>query len=284
MKLTSALTVACVLVVTARIAGQGVGLPRTPWGEPDLRGTWPGSSVASVSFERDPSFGTRATLTPEETAKQNAMIDSQTFGEQANCLAELAHAPAITSLVVDPENGRLPTMTEDGARRAAAWRLVADPEFPAGSADQMRPYDRCISRGVLGSAFPNVYGSGMQIHQAPGVVVIRYEMVHEARIIPIDRRPHLSPAIRSYMGTPEAPGTATRSLSRRRTSTAGPARMHVGDGNPTSAALRLVERFRLRDERTLLDEVRIEDPQTWLPHVSCTNTRVTRGTTPYETS
>jgi len=265
MKFTAAVTLACLLVVTAGIAGQGARLPTTPWGEPDLRGTWPGSSVASVSFERDPSLGTRATLTPEETARQNAIIDSQIFGEQANFLAELAHAPAITSLIVDPENGRLPPMTEDGARRAAAWQLVADPEFPAGSADQLRPYDRCISRGVLGSAFPNVYGSGMQIHQAPGVVVIRYEMVHEARIIPIGRRAHLSPAIRSYMG--DARGSwdgdtlvvETTNFNGRTGSYA-----RNGDGNPTSTALRLVERFRLRDERTLLYEVRIEDPQTWL--------------------
>ena len=262
-------TAACVLAFVVGIAtgaaGQRTHLPRTPWGDPDLQGTWPGGPVFAVPFERDPALGTRATLSSEETAKRNAEIDAQITGPaQGNLFPELGHAPALTSLVVEPENGRLPPMTADGARRAAEWRARADPEFPAAGAEELRPYDRCISRGVLGSTFPNVYSSGMQIHQAPGYVVIRYEMVHEARIIPLDRRPHLSPAIRSYMGDArgvwdgEALVVETTNFNGRTGSYA-----RNGDGNPTSTALRLVERFHLQDDRTLLYEVRVEDPQTW---------------------
>ena len=240
--------------------------PRTPWGDPDLQGTWPGGPVMSVPFERAPELGTRATLTDEEVAKRNAEIDAQLAGPpQANFWPELGRGSTQTSLIVEPENGRLPPMTEDGARRAKAWRVVADPAYPAAGPAELRPYDRCITRGVLGSAFPNVYGSGMQIHQAPGLVVIRHEMVHEARIIPLDRRPHVSPAIESYMGDPrgwwegETLVVETTNFNGRTGSYA-----RNGDGNPTSTALRLVERFRLRDAGTLLYEVVVEDPRTWV--------------------
>ena len=250
----------------------------------------------SVPFERAPQLGTRATLSDEEAAKRNAAIDAELSGPpSANFWPELGHAPPLTSLVIEPENGRLPPMTEDGARRANDWRVSADPAYtPAGPAE-LRPYDRCITRGVLGSAFPNQYGSGMQIHQAPGFVVIRHEMVHEARVIPLDpsalrepqgrpeesrgttgsasarapskadRRPHLSPAVQSYMGNPrgwwEGDTLVVETTNfNGRTGSYG----RNGDGNPTSTALRLTERFRLRDSDTLLYEVLVEDPQTWV--------------------
>jgi hypothetical protein len=105
----------------------------------------------------------------------------------------------------------------------------------------------------------------MQIHQAPGFVVIRYEMVHEARVIPLDRRPHLSTKIRSYMGDARGAWDGD-TLVVETTNFNGLTGSYGrnGDGNPTSTALRLVERFRLQDERTLLYEVRVEDPQTWV--------------------
>jgi hypothetical protein len=239
--------------------------PRTPWGDPDLQGTWPGGPVASVPFERDPALGTRATLTRAEAATRNADVDAQVAFAPGGLFPELGHTPPLTSLIVEPDNGRLPAMTEDGARRAEAWRVLADPDFPASGPADLRPYDRCISRGVLGSAFPNIYGSGMQIHQAPGFVVIRHEMVHEARIIPLDGRPHLSPAIQTYMGDSRGRWDGdtlvveTTNFNGRTGSYA-----RNGDGNPTSTALRLIERFRLRDAGTLLYEVQIDDPRTWL--------------------
>ena len=105
----------------------------------------------------------------------------------------------------------------------------------------------------------------MQIHQAPGVVVIRYEMVHEARVIPLDRRPHVSSVIQSYMGDSRGRWEGDTLIVETthfngRTGSYG----RNGDGNPTSTALRLVERFRLRDANTLLYEVLVDDPQTWV--------------------
>jgi hypothetical protein len=254
---------AAVVLASASPAAQG--LPRTAWGDPDLQGTWPGTSVYSVPFERAPELGTRAVLSEAELAQRNKSIDQQNASlALANFWPELAHTPPLTSLVVEPGNGRLPPLTEDGARRAQAWRVIADPAYQPASAADLRLYDRCITRGVLGSAFPNQYGSGMQIHQAPGVVVIRYEMVHEARIIPLDRRPHVASAIQSYMG--DARGwwegdtlvVETTNFNGRTGSYA-----RNGDGNPTSTELRLVERFRRRDADTLVYEVLVDDPRTW---------------------
>jgi hypothetical protein len=238
---------------------------KTPWGDPDLQGTWPGGQVFAVPFERDPKLGTRATLTPVEAAKRNADLDADLADSSANFFPEIDHTPPQASLIVEPENGQLPVMTEGGAQRAYRWRMVANPEYPALGPEELRPYDRCITRGVLGSAFPNSYSSGMQIHQAPGFVVIRYEMIHEARIIPLDGRPHLGKALRSYMGDSrgrwegDALVVETTNFNGRTGSYA-----RNGDGNPTSTALRLIERFRLRDARTLLYEVRVDDPETWV--------------------
>jgi hypothetical protein len=256
------------MVATAQtplVAESAAAVPRTPWGDPDLQGTWPAGPVFSVPFERAPEFGTRATLSDEETAKRNAGIDARLASPpMGNFWPELGHAPPLTSLVVEPADGRLPPLTADGERRAQEWRAKADPSYrPIGAADA-RPYDRCITRGVLGSAFPNEYGSGMQIHQSPGFVVIRYEMVHEARVIPLDRRPHVSTAIQSYMG--DARGWwEGETLVVETTNFNGHTGSYGrnGDGNPTSTALRLVERFRLRDAGTLLYKVRVKDPETW---------------------
>ena len=260
-----ALTLVLILApVLARHAASQT-LRRTPWGDPDLQGVWPGGSVFAVPFERDPGLGTQRTLSPEETARRNADVDAQAGFVSGNFFPELGHAPELTSLISDPENGRLPPMTEDGGRRAAAWRIIADPEYPAAGPEELRPYDRCITRGVLGSAFPNSYSSGMDIFQSPGYVVIRYEMIHETRIIPLDRRPHVSPAIRLYMGDSRGRwegDTLVVETTNFNGLTGSYARN--GDGNPTSSALRLVERFRLQDAKTLSYEVRVEDPQTWV--------------------
>jgi hypothetical protein len=245
--------------------------PRTVWGDPDLSGTWPSGPLITIPFERPPEMGTRATLTAEEAAARDAAIDAALSAPASPAAFlqpfwnEYGRAPALTSLVTDPANGRLPDMTADGSRRAQEWRTKAAPTYPYASAQELRPYDRCITRGVLGSAFPNVYSTGMQIVQAPGFVVIRHEMIHEARVIPLDRRPHLDPAITSYMGDPRGRWEGD-TLAIETTNFNGRTGSYArnGDGNPTSQALRLTERFRLVNADTLQYEVRVEDPRTWV--------------------
>ena len=155
-------------------------------------------------------------------------------------------------------------MTADGARRAETWRTKAAANYAHAGPEDLRPYDRCISRGVLGSQFPNIYASAYWILQTPGQVVIHHEMVHETRVIPLDGRPHIAAGIRQWMGDSRGRwdgDTLVVETANSNGRTGSYARN--GNGNPTSEALRLVERFRLADSGTLDYEVRIEDPLTW---------------------
>jgi len=233
--------------------------------------------MIDVPFERPASFGTRAALTEAEFAQLAAAIQQQTaadligtpgVGEEAvgspRLWLEHGQPSRQASLIVDPPDGRLPPMTEDGARRAKAWPS-GNPAEGFASAASFSVYDRCITRGVLGSTFPNLYGSGIEILQAPGLVVIRYEMIHESRIIPLNDRPHLSQAIRSYMGDPRGRWDG-QTLVVETTNFNGRTGSYArnGNGNPTSEALTLVERFTRRSADTLDYEVTVNDPLTWM--------------------
>ena len=239
---------------------------RTAWGHPDMQGVWVSSAVIGVPFERPEELGTRALLTAEELAARHAAAAARVRPKMVPPAgwAERRTSPALASLVVDPPNGRLPPMTADGARRAEIWRTKAAGNYAHAGPEDLRPYDRCISRGVLGSQFPNIYASAFQIFQTPGQVVIHHEMVHETRVIPLDGRPHIGAGILQWMGDSRGRWDGA-TLVVETTNSNGRTGSYArnGNGNPTSTALRLVERFRLGDRNTLDYEVRIEDPLTW---------------------
>ena len=102
------------------------------------------------------------------------------------------------SLLVDPPNGRLPALTA-AAQQREADRRANSPAQPASYTD-FSLYERCITRGLIGSVMPGGYNNGNQIFQAPGYVTIVNEMIHESRVVPLDGRPHSSPAIGSHLG------------------------------------------------------------------------------------
>lgn len=255
------------LALPVSVAGQTVDpVPRTAWGDPSLQGMWISSALVTVPFERPEDLGTRAFLTEEELTARNAAAAARVRPKIVPPAGwgERGPAPALASLVVEPENGRLPPMTNDGAQRAEAWRARAAPSFAYAGPEDLRPYDRCISRGVLGSSFPNIYNSAMWILQTPGQVVIQHEMIHETRVIPLDGRPHVAAGIRQWMGDSRGRWDGNLLVVETtnfngRTGSYG----RNGNGNPTSEALRLLERFWLSDAGTLQYEVRIEDAQTW---------------------
>ena len=270
----AATTLGAVAWLTIVVSGQGD--LRTPWGDPDLQGTWPSGQLINVPFERPAQFGTRAELTDAEFKQLASGLqrqqdaDAEQFSRGGgggvnppSHWLEAGRPVRQTSLIVDPPDGRLPPMTEDGARRAKAWPST-NPSVPYASAQEFNIYDRCITRGVLGSTMPNIYSSGIEIMQAPGLVVIRYAMIHETRIVPLDGRPHVSPGVRSYMGDPRGHWEGrtlvveTTNFNGRTGSLA-----RNGNGNPTSESLRLVERFTRRDRDTLDYSVTVEDPRTW---------------------
>jgi hypothetical protein len=171
-----------------------------------------------------------------------------------------------TSLIVDPPNGRFPPMTPEGKKivleTPAEWRGVAD------SWEDLSLYYRCITRGLIGTMLPTAYDNGNQIIQAPGYVVIRQEMIHETRVIPLDGRPHAGGAIRMFMGDSRGHWEGDTLVIETtnftdKTSIGGNGVAYNGEGGRNSQALRIVERFTRTGPETLKYEAAIDDPKTW---------------------
>src|SRR5262249_31027864 len=151
---------------------------RTAAGHPDFQGVW--TDYDPTPFER---------LNASETAPRGPAVSTADWLVQDSPIS-----PRRPSMVVDPPDGRVPLRPE--AADARDRNLALPEDIPEHSA----PGERCITRGVPGSLFPGAYNNGHQILQTPSYVVIHSEMIHEARVIPLDGRPHLDPAIRSWEG------------------------------------------------------------------------------------
>jgi hypothetical protein len=193
----------------------GYVAPRTPWGDPDLRGTWPIMHLISTPFQRPEEYGTRAELTEEEYAATQERLEARNeryeneIGSNKMGMGHWAEsslrteAARLTSLLIYPEDGRFPALTQRGEdlqpQFASSWSTeMSDGIFD--SIDDFDTWDRCVTRGMPNSMFPFNYNNGIQIHQAPGYVIIRLEMIHEARVVPVDGRPELSSDIKNWMG------------------------------------------------------------------------------------
>jgi len=276
--ITLGLTISLTIAVLAQSPDKKAYVPpKTPWGDPDLRGTYTSDNSIGVPFERPQQFGTRATMTDaefaarekanaEQVAKDNSERPESTFEEDeaANNAPRhwlergttLSHA---TSLVVDPPNGRLPALTPEGQRRQAQSRLRFFLQDEA--AEFHSYYDRCITRGVVGSILPAIYGNGTNIQQGPGYVVIRNEMIHEDRVIPIDSKmPRLGKNIHLYMGDSRGHWDASTLVVD---STNFTDRIGVGGGTAPSASLHLIERFTRTAPGTIHYEFTVDDPATF---------------------
>ena len=105
----------------------------------------------------------------------------------------------------DPPDGKVPALTAEAQQRNAARARERAARGPADSPEDRSLYDRCITRGIPGSMMPAIYGNAYEIVQGPGYVVITYEMVHEARVIPLTPAPHAGDSIRMYMGDAKRP-------------------------------------------------------------------------------
>jgi hypothetical protein len=283
----AALAVIAVGVSLAPLAAQKAAWthPVTPWGDPDIQGTWPSVNIAGTPFERPAEFGNRKELTEKEfldrqkqfaaneervkkTIAAGASVappeDGDTGGGPAHWGEGWLRTPnRRTSMLVEPANGRFPTVTADGKRRAeTAWR----DSFGTGPWEKpsdLGPYDRCISRGLLGSMFPSAYNNGNEIVQGPGFVAIRNEMVHEARIIPLDGRPYVAGALTSYMGDARGHWEGTTLVVESRNFNGRFGARGNGNNMPMSEALSVVERFTRVDADTLEYRVTVTDPKTW---------------------
>jgi hypothetical protein len=219
-----------------------------------------------VPIQRPDEVRGRAELTDEEYAKRVAANDDARRRERDRVGAFRNDVGTRTfrqtSLVVEPADGRIPPLTPEA--QAEVKRRQTQRANPPNSWTDRSLYDRCITRGVFGSVLPVIYGNGNFIFQAPGVVSITYEMVHDTRIIPLDGRPHIASGIRQYMG--DARGrfegdtlvVETRNFLGNTTGVGG-----NGGGAPTSDVLRIVERFTRVATDMLNYEVAIDDPRTF---------------------
>lgn len=186
-------------------------MPRMSWGDPKLEGTFTSRDMSGIPMTRPERFGTREHLTLAEleerlTAPDRlAGLDGDQSDENRLQLSALDSAETgtrtfgYTSYIVEPEDGQMPALTEEGQRRQLAnQRAMNGPFFVM---EDFSYYDRCISRGVTGSIGPSLYGDAMRIVQSPTEVAITYEMLHDTRIIPLDGSPPADEGVRQYMGS-----------------------------------------------------------------------------------
>ena len=238
--------------------------PKTPWGDPDLQGLWPGS--INIPLQRPESFGERNTLTEQELKARDAAEKTRVDNGHW-----IEYYPAVNqaSLIVDPKNGRLPPMIPEAAKRNRELRGGLGPPSLAGvekRADSWEDFDlwgRCITKGLVGSLIPgNLYNKGNRIVQAPGYVVIQNEMVHETRVVPLDRRAHVGQNLRTYMG--DSRGHWEGNTLVIETTNFFP---NIGMNGINQALLtdklRVIERVTRVSKNELNYDVTVEDPGTW---------------------
>jgi hypothetical protein len=244
--------------------------PRTPWGDPDFQGNYTNLYEAGTPLERPQQFDGRklSDITPAELQAFKKKIQDDTiqrfetpFDAPSNWwqVAFKLDDSAQAWMITDPDDGHVPPLTPDGQARARSARQT----IYAGGSDSWEDrslYDRCITRGFPTSGMPTIYGNSSRIVQGPGYIAIQYEMIHETRLIPIDKdpRPHPGRNIHLDMGDSrghwegdtlivETTNFTTRSVYR--------------NANPDT--LKITERFTKVAPNKLRWSVTLDDPKTW---------------------
>ncbi len=234
--------------------------PRTPWGDPDLQGVW--NYATMTSLERPRELAAKETLTAEEAdafeqqTRQRRDNTNNTAGPDwwdggTNVLVDRR-----TSLIVDPSNGRVPPLTPEAQRKAAARAQTRRERGPADSAQDLALNERCILWSTAGPPMlPGPYNNNVQIVQTRGFVVLVNEMIHDARIVPMDGRPHA--AIRQWMGD---------SRGRWEGDTLVVDTINFTDKSAFRGSgehLHLVERFTRSSAKAIEYRFTADDPDTW---------------------
>ena len=258
--------------------------PRTPDGQPELQGVW--SNNNATPLERPKELAGRATLTDEEVAAMKKKAH-ELFGGKGDAafgdtvfLAVLANVQGTktdfkstdggtgdyssiwtverdwdnrTSLVTDPPDGRIPPMTQDAQKRRQA--ALSALQLPAAGPEDRSLSERCITYGS--PQLTEGYQSYYQLVQTPTSVAIMTEMIHDARIIPLDGRPHAPATVRQWMGDSRGHWEGD-TLIVDTTNYKPRAFMSV-----SSDKLHVIERFSRSGLDTLKYEITIDDPAVW---------------------
>ena len=189
-------------------------MPKTPWGDPNIAGVFTNNDESGIPIERPNQFEGKQLEDVSEGELQQ-LRDQREDPARRGRAQSRRHSRAPTPVhwfenfgaknsrawsLIDPADGRIPPMTEEARSRPAVRGGSSFGGGPFNSHQDFSLYDRCITRGIPGSMMPAIYGNAYEIVQGPGWVGIRYEMIHEARIIPLDGRPHVGKDVKLDMG------------------------------------------------------------------------------------
>ena len=255
-------------------------VPRTTWGDPDLQGIW--NNATSTPLQRPERFGDKSVLADEEAEQfeeelaRNQNRDNRDGGPEAQVIAgynefwmdsrrlELLKDHR-TSLIVDPPDGRIPPRLPPTpeAERARAARAAAQARVNAGMPNDPEDFSvdvRCITRNDRPPHLNALYNNDFQIYQSPGYVAIQAEMIHSARVIPLDGRPHLTNAIRAWQGDTRGHWEGA-TLVLETTNFKKEEGATYQNANPDS--LKIIERFTRLDADHIDYEFTVSDPATW---------------------
>jgi hypothetical protein len=266
-KVLRSILTACAIVSFAH-ASTEAQVARTPWGDPDIQGAYTNSDESLIPMERPDALSGKSLseIGPEELARLNEQrndarieADKQRWELRSPLHWFENHNPKNSRawLVVDPPDGKVPPQTAEAKARATARAQARKGRGEADSYEDRSLYDRCITRGLPGSMMPAIYGNSYEIVQGPGFVAIQYEMVNERRVIPLDGRPHISSAIRNYMG--DARGRFEGDTLVVETTNFTDKVPYRG----SSQNLTLIERFTPRGPGIVEWAVTFDDPATW---------------------
>ena len=281
----AAAALAALLLAPAAVAAQDA--PRTPWGDPDLQGTY--TNKTTTPLERPEALGDKEFLTAEEVASQEQArvqrnqellvapprrtVAGGNVGGYNNFWLDGGTRPTgRTSLISDPPTGRLPTRTAAAAGRKTAHDAAFPVEGPFDSWEDLELNDRCLVWSAGPPMLPSAYNNNFMIMQTPGYVAIYVEMIHDFRIIPLDGRGHLPTGVRQWHGDArgrwEGDTLVVETTNLRRTEANAAAvggdpvllRMANGDSDDT---ITVTERFTRVDAGTVHYEFTVDDPTHW---------------------
>ena len=255
------------LVVTAfnGAAAPAYTTPRTPWGDPDLQGTW-SSDDATFPVAR-PQNQAELYLSDEQWAARQQQI-TQGVSNAENAVGSFRgdfarRAFRQTSYIVDPPDGRMPAVKPEAQRRRAPRDQGTFGDGPFDWTTDMTLYDRCITRGIYGSVARVIYGNGNRIVQAPGMVAISYEMIHDTRVIYTDGRPHLNDGLRQYLGSSRGRWEGDELVIETTNLTDQTSIGANGNGLRHSAQMKMTERLKRVADGIVQYQLTVDDPVTY---------------------
>jgi len=261
--------------------------PKTPWGDPDLQGTYTNKTITPL--ERPESLGDKEFLTNEEVASQEqARLDRNeelllapprrtsaggNVGGYNNFWLDGGTRPTgRTSLISDPPTGRMPPRTSSGMSRKSAHDDVFPVEGPFDSWEDLELNDRCLVWSAGPPMLPSAYNNNFIIMQTPGLVSIYIEMIHDFRMIPIDGRDHIPSSIPQWHGNSRGHWegdtlvVTTRNIRKTEANAAAVGGdqviLRVANGSDEDT-ITVTERFTRVDADTVHYEFTIEDPTHW---------------------